>query len=186
MTRFFSSLIALPLLAMLAMSTLIAAPQAQAQQGFENLDRIDGLVATTVGARIGQPGGAVAPVDKRLKLKPCPALPHVDPPLSGAATVSCPAIGWRIRVPLLPGGPLAAPAQPAAVARVAGPEAPPVIRKGDPVQLLAGDESFTVSRTMIAEEDGRMGSPIRVRENPRASSITARVEAPGVVRIPGI
>ena len=45
-------------------SLLLLAAGAQpalAQQKFENLDRIDGLVAMTVGANIGEPGGPVAP-----------------------------------------------------------------------------------------------------------------------------
>ncbi|HTH27046.1 MAG TPA: flagellar protein, partial [Sphingobium sp.] len=66
-------------------------------QGFENLDRIDSLVATTVGADIGQPGGAIAPVDRRLRLVACPQIPAVEGPVFGAAIVRCDKIGWRIR-----------------------------------------------------------------------------------------
>jgi flagellar basal body P-ring formation protein FlgA len=77
---------------------------AAAQQKFENLDRVDGLVATTVGANIGQPGGAVAPVDRRLRLAACPGMPDVSGPMFGAAIVECKALGWRIRVPLAAGG----------------------------------------------------------------------------------
>ena len=45
----------------------LSAATAQAQQ-FENLDRLDSIVAMTVGANIGQPGGAVTPVDRRLRI----------------------------------------------------------------------------------------------------------------------
>ena len=79
----------------------LAAP-AQAQQ-FENLDRLDSIVAMTVGANIGEPGGAAAPVDRRLKLAVCPDVPQVSGPVFGAAMVECKSVGWRIRVPLTPG-----------------------------------------------------------------------------------
>lgn len=176
-------LFALPLL---VMATMVA-QSAYAQQRFENLDRIDGLVATTVGAGIGQPGGAAAPVDRRLKLTPCPGLPQVDPPAMGAAVVSCPALGWRLRVALIPGGDYAAPLSSPSVRRttVATP-AQALVRKGDPVQLIAGDDSFMVSRPMIADEDGAAGASIRVRESARATPVTARVESAGIVRIPGV
>jgi flagella basal body P-ring formation protein FlgA len=44
-------------------------------QSFENLDRLDSIVAMTVGANVGTPGGATAPVDRRLKLAACPQVP---------------------------------------------------------------------------------------------------------------
>lgn len=175
------------ILMMLAALGLLTPFIAKAQQRFENLDRLDGLVATTVGAGIGQPGGAVAPIDRRLKLAPCPSLPQVDPPALGAVAVSCPALGWRLRVPLLGGGEIAsAPPPGARRAAPAAPTAQPVVRKGDPVQLVAGDGSFTVSRPMVADEDGAAGATIRVRQDPRSPPIAARVEDVGMVRIPGV
>lgn len=156
----------------------LAAP-ALGQQKFENLDRIDGLVATTVGAMIGEPGGALAPVDRRLHLAPCPSLPKVAGPVFGAAVVNCEALGWRIRVPLA-----AAAMQPSA--RPAMQQAREiVVHKGDPVQLVAGGASFTASRFMIADEDGAAGQMIRVREDRRSDPVVARVEETGIVRAPG-
>src|SRR5262245_42590128 len=75
-----------------------------AAQRFENLDRIDSIVAMTVGANIGEPGGPAAPVDRRLRLAACPSVPSVEGPVFGAAIVKCDALGWRIRVPLVGGG----------------------------------------------------------------------------------
>ncbi len=171
---------------MLAALGLTMPFHAKAQQRFENLDRLDGLVATTAGAGIGQPGGAVAPIDRRLRLAPCPSLPQVDPPALGAVAVSCPALGWRLRVPLLAGGEIAS-ALPPGIRRAPTATAPqPVVRKGDPVQLMAGDGSFTVSRAMIADEDGVAGATIRVRQDPRSPPVSARVEGAGMVRIPGV
>ncbi len=169
-----------------------AAP-ALAQQKFENLDRIDSLVAMTVGANLGEPGGPMAPVDRRLRLAACPTTPNVDGPVFGAAIVKCDALGWRIRVPLVAGGAAAAsgPVPRAASAATRGVYARPVpkeavVKRGDPVQLTAGNASFSISRAMIADEDGAVGDTIRVREDKKAAPILAQVVDMGIVRIPGI
>lgn len=177
----------------LAPAALQAQGQAQVQR-FENLDRLDSLVAMTVGAAVGEPGGALSPVDRRLKLAACPQLPEVNGPVFGAAMVECKALGWRIRVPLQGGG--AAMAAPVAQARSGGfarpaaamaqPAKVAVVRKGDPVQLVAGGSSFTVSRLMVADEDGAPGDMIRVREDRRSTPILAQVVEIGIVRVPGI
>lgn len=164
----------------MASVVLISAP-VHAQK-FENLDRIDSIVAMTVGANIGEPGGPVAQVDRRLKLAACPEMPHVSGPVFSAAMVECKSIGWRIRVPLHSGGAYNN-SRPAPVAAMA--KAVPLIKRGDPVQLVAGGASFTVSRVMIADEDGAVGDMIRVRENRRADPVLAQVVENGIVRIPG-
>lgn len=163
-------------------------------EGFENLDRLDSLVAMSLGANRGQPGGPLMPIDRRLHLAACPQSPTVDAPKMNAATVSCPSLGWRIRVPLVA---VAQPANPQFSANYA-PAAPPyapmsapvsnavVVKKGDPVQLIAGNDDFSISRMMIADEDGAAGALIRVRQDPKAAPLMARVEAIGLVRIPGI
>ncbi|MGC4250749.1 MAG: flagella basal body P-ring formation protein FlgA [Sphingobium sp.] len=164
----------------------MSAAPALAQQKFENLDRIDSLVAMTVGANLGEPGGPAAPVDRRLKLAACPAVPSVEGPVFGAAMVKCDALGWRIRVPLVPGGAAAASgpaARYAAAARVQPKEA--AVKRGDPVQLMAGNAQFSVSRMMIADEDGAVGETIRVREDKKSSPILAQVVEMGIVRVPG-
>ena len=174
----------LPLIAILALSAACAQP-ALAQQKFENLDRIDGLVAMTVGAGIGEPGGPMAPVDRRLRLAACPSLPSVEGPVFGAAIVKCDALGWRVRVPLSGGG--GAATTPAvrygAAARPVQREM--VVKRGDPVQLIAGNASFSVTRVMVADEDGAVGDTIRVREDRKSAPVLAQVVEMGSVRIPG-
>ncbi|WP_313806041.1 flagella basal body P-ring formation protein FlgA [Sphingobium sp.] len=175
----------MPKILLLTLSVLASQP-AQAQQKFENLDRIDSLVAMTVGANIGDPGGPMAPVDRRLRLAACPTTPSVDGPVFGAAIVKCDALGWRIRVPLVAGGAAAASgpvARYAPAARAVPKEA--VVKKGDPVQLMAGNASFSVSRMMVADEDGAVGQTIRVREDRKAAPVLAQVVEMGIVRIPG-
>lgn len=169
----------------LLLLSAVGASPALAQQKFENLDRVDSLVAMTVGANIGEPGGPIAPVDRRLRLAACPATPSVDGPTFGAAIVKCDALGWRIRVPLAAGGAAAA----ASVARYGVParavQREVVVKRGDPVQLMAGNASFSVSRMMIADEDGAVGQTIRVREDKKATPVLAQVVEMGTVRIPG-
>lgn len=170
---------------------VLASQPALAQQKFENLDRIDSLVAMTVGANLGEPGGPAAPVDRRLRLAACPTTPAIDGPVFGAAVVKCDALGWRIRVPLVSGASAGAsgpvPRQ-AAVNRFS-PAArmvprDNVVKKGDPVQLMAGNALFNVSRGMIADEDGAVGDTIRVREDKKAAPILAQVVEMGLVRVP--
>jgi flagella basal body P-ring formation protein FlgA len=163
---------------MLLLSSLAAA------QSFENLDKLDSLVAMTVGANLGEPGGPVAQIDRRLRLKPCPSTPKIEGPTFGAAIISCTEIGWRLRVPLVPVQHVAGNAFTAAKTQPVAAQV--VIKKGDPVELIAGSEAFSVSRAMIAEEDGSIGAVIRVRETPKSSPIMARVESAGVVRAPTI
>lgn len=162
-----------------------------AQQKFENLDRIDGLVSMTVGANIGEPGGAIAQVDRRLRLAACPKVPEISGPMFGAAIVTCEPLGWRIRVPLKPGGE-AGVAQPVAmqnVRMVARPTAAKaqdvVVRRGDPVVLQAGGAAFMATREMIADEDGAVGQMIRVRADKKADPVVAQVVESGIVRAPG-
>jgi flagella basal body P-ring formation protein FlgA len=160
--------------------------QAPAQQKFENLDRLDGIVAVTVGANMGQPGGPAAPIDRRLHLAACPQTPSVEGPVFGAAVAKCDAIGWRIRVPLVPGG--ANMPAPRTASRAAAAQAPKdtVVKRGDPVQLVAGGGTFSISRAMIADEDGAMGEMIRVREDKKSTPVIAQVVQMGIVRVPGI
>ncbi|MGD9812301.1 MAG: flagella basal body P-ring formation protein FlgA [Sphingobium sp.] len=166
-------------------ATAALAVPANAQQ-FENLDRLDSIVAMTVGANIGQPGGAAAPVDRRLKLAACPNVPEVSGPVFGAAMVECKIQGWRIRVPLMAGGGNMAQAQRTSYTQAStAQQREAVIKRGDPVQLIAGGSSFTVTRMMIADEDGAVGDLIRVREDRKSDPILARVTENGIVRAPG-
>lgn len=170
-----------------ALFAILAQP-ALAQQKFENLDRIDGLVAMTVGANVGEPGGPVAPVDRRLRLAACPGMPTVEGPVFGAAIVKCDALGWRVRVPLAAGGAAVTPTSGGfqrANAFVRPVAREMVVKRGDPVELVAGNAAFSVSRQMIADEDGAVGDTIRVREDKKATPVLAQVVGMGMVRIPG-
>jgi flagellar basal body P-ring formation protein FlgA len=113
----------------------------------------------------------------------------VQGPIFNAAIVQCKAQVWRIRVPLSV-NPQAAPLQngipkPRVVAAPAPAVREIIIKKGDPVQLVAGGRSFAVSRMMVADEDGAVGQMIRVREDRKSDPVIAQVMEIGIVRAPG-
>lgn len=139
------------------------------------LEAIDRAVAGFAGAAIGQPGGAVLPVDRRLRLAACPA----DLALSwrderhGSVVVQCPIPGgWRLFVPLR------------AVASGAGPA---VVARGEAVTIAVAGEGFTVSQPGEAVEAGALGDWIRVRPvrdgSVRGEPMRARVTRPGEVAV---
>ena len=154
---------------------LIAAclPAPALAQAVQDIAALEHRLVVALDARIGEPGGPLVPIDRRLKLAPCPAPVAIDPPALGAVALRCPQLGWRIRVPLM-----------RATAAVAV-KAAPLVRRGDPVEIVAQSEAFSVSAQAIAQEDGAVGDRIRVKTDPKAPVIFAEVVDMGVVRVPG-
>lgn len=156
-------------LAALAPALLWQAAPAMAQT-YADPAALDRAVAEFTGAPLGSPGGASAPVDRRLRLAPCP-----DAPLLAwygtrhdTVTVQCPAIGWRLFVPVA-GGDTAA-------------SAPPAVMRGDAVTIELAGDGFALSQSGEALDGGAQGTWIRVRTG-NGRSIRARVVRPGVVGI---
>ncbi len=165
--------------AIAAAAAIAIAPAAAA--GFQNLTDLDVAVAAHMGAEIGEPGGARAPVDRRLKLKACPEAPAVSGPVLGAAVVRCEPVGWSIRVPLkLDAATRSSAASPAA--RVKEDDA---VSRGQAVRLTVEGTGFAISRTMIADKNGKIGDMISVRADRMAKPILARVVDIGEVSVPG-
>lgn len=133
---------------------------------------IDSAVTAFTGAAPGTPGGAAAPVDRRLRLIACPLPLVLD--WYGArrdtVSVSCSAgAGWRLYVPLSGAG---------------GGNAPPAIARGDAVTISASGEGFAVSQPGEAMEAGAVGAWIKVRSTAAGSQpLRARVIRPGLVGI---
>lgn len=161
----------------LAPALLLAGTAAQAQ-GHEDIAALDVQVQAALGAGIGEPGGPALPIDRRLKLKPCPEPATVDAPAMGAVAVRCASLGWRIRVPLVR---LAGQAQ----TYTAAARSEPVIRKGDQIELTASSGSFTVSTVAVAEQDGAPGERIRVRSEGKKGAVIGIVTNDGRVAMPG-
>ena len=157
--------------------------------GFEDLAKLEGRVIGALDADIGQPGGPVTHLDRRLKLQPCPQTVTIDPPALGAVALRCESLGWRIRMPLVKSANAQAVANATAIGSTtravyqpAQPATPPLIKRGDPVQLVAGNGGFTVSTAAIAQEDGRLGGRIRVKPDDRGQIVIGMVEDSGRVR----
>lgn len=143
---------------------------------FANLDAIDSEVARFTGAKMGREGGAITPVDRRLRLRRCGV------PLTLAwrtqdrrsVVVQCPDAGWRIYVPVRRSH--------FAVRAV------PVIDRGDAVAIAVSSAGFTVSQPGEALEAGASGAWISVRPvgatRNRAEPLRARVVRPGLVELP--
>lgn len=173
-------------LAALLVAPAFAAPLPANAQAMQNLGEIDVLVAATMGAEVGQPGGARALVDRRLKLKACPDALEITGPDMGAAAVRCPTLGWRIRVPLdLAAGPGQATAARSPQQRAAVGTGEAAIKRGEPILLTVYRPTFSLSRVMIADKDGRVGEVIPVRDEPRGKPIFVRIIEPGRATILG-
>lgn len=132
---------------------------------FQDLAALDARVAA-----VAAPGAAV-PIDKRIKLAPCPNEPEVSLPAAGAVAVRCAALGWKLRVALT--GAAAAQGEPAA----------PLIRRGDTIEIVARGGGYSVSSAGTALEDGAPGASIRVKIPTSPSPVTAVVARAGVASI---
>lgn len=145
--------------------------------GFEDIARLEARVIGALDAGVGQPGGPVAAIDRRLKLARCPEPVTIDPPALGAVALRCPVLGWRIRVPQVgvAGG----------FTQSAQARATPLVRRGDPVEIRAEGSAFSVVGSAIADEDGAQGARIRVRTDRTRPPLVAEVVDVGLVRIGG-
>lgn len=150
--------------------------------GFEDLDKLEGRLIGALDVGVGQVGGPITHLDRRLKLQPCPVPAVIDPPALGAIALRCEPLGWRIRVPLMKTPTQTIAAAPA-VYTPQQPATPPVIKRGDPVQLVASNDGFTVTSQAVAQEDGQLGGAIRVKSDARGPVVIGRVEDAGRVRV---
>lgn len=152
------------------MATLVlTASAAQAATGGDIRQRID----TFVGSE------ATAVVDARLNFAACSQQPTIEwyGALGKALVVTCAAKpGWRFFVPVRAAGksPTLVPAF-----------TPPVVKRGDPVLIHAGGSGFRITAEGVAEQDGRVGAHIRVRNSGTGGTLRAVVESGGNVFLPG-
>lgn len=152
------------------LSALCAAPAAAAPE-YEKLDLLEARIIATLGAGVGQPGGPVRPVDRRLKLAACPTAPELAVPTPVSAVVRCGARGWRIYVPLV-----------RTPERELAEEKPePAVRRGDRVEVVASGSGFSVSTLAVAQEDGAPGDRIRIKVDDKKAPYTVEVKGKGRV-----
>lgn len=135
---------------------LVAATSAS----FEDLELLDDRVLS-----VAPQAGAI---DKRLKLAECPEDPIIAPPVGDSVIVRCPALGWRLRVPVKQ-------------SQIATTSGEIVIRKGELVECVSGGPGFAVSTMMLALDDAAAGQPIRVKSTTSPIVVTAMAKARGLV-----
>ena len=159
---------------------LLLAAAAAVPGGFADLDAIDRQVAAFTGVPVGEVGGALTPVDRRLRLQPCRTGMALSwrSTLKESVVVQCGDLGgWRLFVPVRRAD-LTAAAAPAANA----------VSRGDAVAIAVVGDGFTVSQPGEAMEAGPVGAWIRVRPVAAgangAEPMRARIERPGLVTLP--
>ena len=132
---------------------ILALALSLAAQDFQSVAALDTVVTQFTGKNVGEQGGAIAPIDRRLKLAPC-----VAPQLEwrgenhDAVVVRCMAPAWKIFVPVAavprPKAAVEAPMPANVVVRPAAPvKVEPVIKRGDAVTVEASATTGTISRT---------------------------------------
>lgn len=163
---------------------MLAASPAMAQN-FQSTILIDKAVAGFTGHSIGETGGARTPVDTRLKLATCAMVSlNWRTDTHDSVVVTCPDPQWRIFVPMLM--PASAPSAAAATpAPVLAAKAAIVIKRGDPVTVVAGDGAFSVTRDGIATTDAAAGARVLIRVQEGKPPIQAVAIEPGKAMIPG-
>ncbi|HEX7851435.1 MAG TPA: flagella basal body P-ring formation protein FlgA [Sphingomonas sp.] len=163
---------------------LIAAATPAAAQTFQSTTLIDKAVAGFAGHPIGETGGARTAVDTRLKLSTCPMVSlNWRTDSHDSVVVTCTDPQWRIFVPMLM--PASAPpaATPTATPMVTA-KAAIVIKRGDPVTVVAGDGAFSVTRDGIATTDAAAGARVLIRVQDGKPPIQAVAVEPGKAMIP--
>lgn len=155
-----------------AAALLIWPAMAAGQDGSAaDLAAIDREVAAFAGAAIGMPGGARAPIDRRIRLARCggPLQLSVYGVRRDSVLVQCPG-GWRLFVPLAHGPQAAAQAD--------------LIARGDQISIVLEGRGFSITQAGEAMEAGAAGDWIRVKPPGLGDPIRAKVVSPGRVTIP--
>lgn len=158
---------------MLSLLLLAAAPAAT------DLALLDRAAEIFAGARLGDPGGPIAPIDRRLRLAACGSSPEFTwrSDAHDAIVIRCPdPRGWRIFVSVK--------SSPAAVQAVAL-KAEPVIRRGDPVTLEAGQTGFSVAADGIAMSDAAPGARLQIKMEGAKAPVQAIAVEAGRATLPG-
>jgi flagellar basal body P-ring formation protein FlgA len=156
-------------------TVLLAMPLTCLAQQVQDIEGIERQLIAKTGVPIGDSGGLSAPIDRRLRLSPCPTELTYDRSMANAIIVRCTSLGWRMRVALVGAGQGDVAHQ-------------PVVHRGDPVEIIAVIGNITVSSRAIAEQDGVVGGRIRVRSNTSTISklMIVEVVGEGIVRLTGL
>jgi flagella basal body P-ring formation protein FlgA len=164
---------------LLAAATIPAQAFAAPAAGGADLAQIDRQVTAFTGAPQGTVGGAILPVDRRLRLAACnsPLALGWHTARKESVVVQCPDAGsWRLFVPVTPAQQASAASDVAAVTR------------GEAVTVSVTGDGFAVSQPGIAMDAGPVGAWVRVRMvqggQPKGDAMRAQVIRPGLLAIP--
>lgn len=170
----------------LSFIALMLAASPAAAQNFQSTALIDKAVAGFTGHGVGETGGARTRVDTRLKLAACPMVSlNWRTETHDSVVVTCPDPQWRIFVPIAMPASAPAPAAPTSVISAPAAKAPIVIKRGDPVTVVAGDGGFSVTRDGVATTDAAAGGRVLIRVQDGKPPIQAIAVEPGKAMIPG-
>ena len=139
-----------------------------------DLKAVDDAVAHFTGKAVSEIGGAMQPVDQRLRLAQCAAPLALSwyGRLQTAVEVRCPQPGgWRIFLPVV---------MPDQSSSSGGKEG---VERGDLVTLTIEGEDFAITRQAEALESGAVGALVRVRTDAKTGSMQAKVTGAGEVGI---
>ncbi len=156
-----------------AISCWLVSSPAQAQT-HESLSGLDKKLAEFLGNEQGAVDGARGVIDRRLKLRKCPEALQMEKRSEGLAIIKCTSLNWRISVPLT--------RQSHGSHRVR--QSQMMVKRGQPVLLVARKSGFLVSRQMQADRGGRLGEIIPVRATRKSRPILAEIVGQGRVALP--
>jgi flagella basal body P-ring formation protein FlgA len=157
---------------MISLLLIAAAPAAF------DLALLDRAAEIFAGARLGEPGGPMAPIDRRLRLSGCSTSPEYSwrNESRDAIVIRCPDHnGWRIFVGV----------KGAAMSTSVAAKAEPVIRRGDPVTLVAGQAGFSVSADGTAMSDAAPGARLQIKVEGAKAPVQAIALETGKATLPG-
>ena len=171
----------IPLLLLAA--ALSGSPQSTTLRGdFQDTAGLDRAVAAFTSHAIGEDGGPRAAIDPRLRLASCPTVAlSWRSDAHDAVVVTCSGPDWRIFVPVRQS---VSPATGAKATQVAA-RAEPVIRRGDPVLIEAGEAGFQITREGVAAADAAPGARVAVRVDGATQPVQAVAIESGRVALPG-
>ena len=156
-----------------------------AAAAFQPTASLDHAVAAFTGHGVGEEGGARTAVDPRLRLASCPTVAlSWRTPAQDTVVVTCGGPDWRIFVPVRRAAPVAGPG-PVAIMPAVAIKAEPVIRRGDPVLIEAGQDGFSITREGTAQGDAAPGARVAVRVEGAPAPVQAIAVANGRATLPG-
>lgn len=143
-------------------------------QELESLPALERQLEQFLGKRQGEPGGARQVIDRRLRLKKCPQVPVIEKRNTALALIRCEPLHWRISVILAKQH----------HSRQRPVRSQVVVKRGQPVLLVARKNGFMISRQMQADRAGGLGDIIPVRATRRSRPILTEIVGAGRVALP--